>query len=616
MSAEEGEASEARSSLLPRHVERARVDVGAERSEVASRQRWGSAHSVPLGGWCCCLGLLAALLVLSAVSSTLLLFRPYIVPEVLRFVSVARLADLCAAAVTTRPTSNCSGTLLYTVAPPSRRFVFNASGLTSSPVPSLLRAQRVLEVCFDSDDIPPVYWLGSVSMDGVDGPLVPLHRSVPGAALPPHCAAFVLPRAGVWTIELQQPQKRVLPNDDREPNHCIPLMTAPNFTRLHSLAQTSAVFDGVLHSCGWTADMTAEEGRLLVANQTISPPQSARVSERTIARHRFTVPSANDDNNTVTADGAEVSQQLYRSVYGNASGLLAHNALGYWQRRSASALPAPRTVHYQPEPLGCPTTFYFHNLTGDLARCNFTTPALQWHPTFGSRVSFLASPLAVLRYVNRTVTVVVGDSLGAAIWRGLRCTVRGYAAVQRGSLVNERVQLSHNAIDMLAMFPPLSALVEPSYAEFVQTIVRPPRTDGFQPGGSTVLVWNIGMWMVSHVSSSDWPRGLHRLMTFVEQYATERRAATGERQRHYFTTLTGVHTLNGQPKWQTATRVSNWNVLLLQVAALHRMPLIDLHSPSSVRADARLDNCHYCDTVAYELAHIVLARIMLNVSVV
>ena len=604
MSADEAEL---RSTLLPRSVDRHALDLSPTPSCPASHippshlVRYSRAYVV----------LLVALVstALSTLSATLLLGESC-VPAPLRPLSQALFGNLAVSIdeSASREEHCPMCTSLPTAPPPllapSKRFVFNASGLASSPSAALLRARSVLEVCYETEEWPPPYWLGSVSMDGTDGPIVPLYRAVPGAPMPLHCAAFVLPRAGTWNLELQQPQKAASPFDDMEPHHCRAMLPTPNSTQLHHLAQTSAVFNRTLAMCGWTVHMSAEAGLKKTNSQILHPPQTAPMRERIIARHRFTVAFATDVDE---AESANVQRQLYHSVYRNASLLLVHNTIGYWQRRPASSTtPAlPGTSMYQPEPTGCPTTFYFHNITKQLPRCNFSAPALQWHPTFGSRAAFLASPSAIREYVNRTMTVVVGDSLGAAVWRGLRCVVRGYAQVKQNALVDLRVLWSKTPLEMMAMFPPLGALLEPSYAEFVSLIVH--SSGGYNPGGDTVFVWNVGMWMVSWVASSDWNRGLLRLMRFIKQYAAERLAATGERQRHYFNMLTGVHSTDDHdPNWQTASRVYRWNVLLLQVAVQHSMPLIDLHSPSSVRPDARVDNCHYCDYVSYELAHIVL----------
>ena len=199
--------------------------------------------------------------------------------------------------------------------------------------------------------------------------------------------------------------------------------------------------------------------------------------------------------------------------------------------------------------------------------------------------------------------------MGYSLWRGMHCVLGGYAELP-STWLEKQLQFSHNAVEFLTMFPPFALQHTPSYEDFL-ALLRTP-VGGYNRDGPTVYIWNFGIWMISFVPSSDWTRGLDTIMQYVARYAAESLATAGERQRHYFNTVTSFQTAENNNYWQTARRAHSWNEALLRLARKHRVTVVDLHSPTTVRYDARTDNCHYCDTVMYELAHITLRSVVVG----
>ena len=523
-----------------------------------------------------------------------------------------------------------SAVAVEALAPPlSLRFVLNRTHTVSSPTPELLRVGEVLEVCYNSDSAPVMHWIGMVTataddgqpvhvpvlrlLEGVGGrPASLLSDTVPPPPPPPllslsaECGVFVLPWSGSWTLTVLQPQSLPSLSDDLEPFPCYPLlMTRPELQRV--IASTYDSINRSMSACGWDPVTATSSMRFIPVH---APPVLKR-EQSVVAMLHFNVSSSSTIDPSSSSQ-AQLEHQAYERAFGSAAA--GHvGSVGYWYRplRTLQADRSPGSSEYQPEPVGCPVSF--GETTAHQSACDKTSPALQWHPIRGSRAEYLTSPGDLFTYLNHSALIVVGDSMGFALWRGMHCVTSGYAAIFGGVLAVRLVPV-HNAVEMLAMFPSLDRQIQPSYEDFLR-LVRPPVQGGYSGYAGTKRVhylWSFGLWMVSYVPRSDWARGLTAIFTHITRYQQEALVSTGEQQRHSFCTLTAIQTEGPDPGWQTDARVQQWNALITRMSTARGFLVIDLHTPSSTRYDARTDNCHYCDTAVYELAHLTLHHITHN----
>lgn len=124
----------------------------------------------------------------------------------------------------------------------------------------------------------------------------------------------------------------------------------------------------------------------------------------------------------------------------------------------------------------------------------------------------------------------------------------------------------------------------------------------------TDYVYLNGMWPLSYVPSTDWARGLRRLLHHIGTFKTSN---GNNGTRHWLGQVTSPHFFNIEkrvfdPGWQTASRAHQYNNILRQVALEFNANMIDTYSLTVPLYERRTDNCHFCDSVALDLAIVVM----------
>jgi len=229
-----------------------------------------------------------------------------------------------------------------------------------------------------------------------------------------------------------------------------------------------------------------------------------------------------------------------------------------------------------------------------------------------------------------------GDSLGFQLRRGMICALHTLAfghpqqheqqrAESRAAFVSElHPAIVHEPPMVLRFFLPDGFpygqfLTHDDYLQLMpeHVAVSPASSQpalsalGNQSSGAAasadeMRIWLIGMWPVSYSNASAWHDGLVRLHHHMLQQGG----------RHLFVLVGSVRTLDirggheTSVRWQTPRRVRLWHDIARAVFADSPVvELLDWWRMSQTRDDERVDNCHSCPFVYYELAQIVWKHI-------
>lgn len=455
--------------------------------------------------------------------------------------------------------------------PASQAEIVYDSNLTLSHV-TPLRANDLVRIVIPYSGA----WSGSLRHLSSDI-VVPIHRRVENG----HEAWVIVPSSGSYDFVVRAPQAHEGMEIDSDPYWCfVPLVVPHADVEKLIFNGTKSIYPRVWEYCGGYVDR--EAGSRLRSPLTLSPEESVIIKQTL----DFGKPTALQPPQTTLHNfGAK--------VYGSFRDTVSHSGiynLGYWYHKSKPS-SSPGSVNYQPEPKGCPLSFTDEWHQGG---CKEDPTHYAWQPLGLSQKRRITTRSDLETCLAAKTPHVIGDSVGHALYRGMLCVSAGYAGIQE----REAVEVQHRAHAGMNLFLPADFNSEPTYQEFL---------DFMNLKGGTDVIWHIGIWMVSYVPATDWKRGLRR----IAQYAQLHHRETGV--RHWFTTLTSPYWQPGpnihQPQWQTLTRTYQWNLVVLETAKHFNITVIDLFTPTTARTDGRTDNCHFCDYVIYEIAHLVYRAI-------
>lgn len=372
------------------------------------------------------------------------------------------------------------------------------------------------------------------------------------------------------TYELVVRIPRPLPGDDDpyeiDPSDCL-IYWISDESQMHPPYLDSKVWLKLRKFCcieqsepwEWTKSVEYGGGR----NQVPVEPYNRTV----VFRARVSVTKDTERPSAASVD--QILADLRSWVYGSASSNVPKQSLGYWQSYHSPSNSLGST-HYLPLVGQCPVSDEAALKHPECAE-NRAMSSLRWTPFGSRREDWLLRPQQLKTCLRKKKVRIYGDSLGLGLNRGLTCFLSGYAGLAEG--IDWDLQHYRLAVGISPFFAPRMAGVDEIDLEDGAKLL------GIDDATSRpdIEIWLAWMWQISYVPSSEWVRGIDRMLRTIKALANERGVTA------YIAMATSPQ---NDPKpgdavaWQTSDRSYQWNTIMQSAARRHDLPLIDTFWPT------------------------------------
>lgn len=456
------------------------------------------------------------------------------------------------------------------------------------------------------------YWTAKLEPNDGLGMIVPVYKSHRDA----NQAWVYAPFAGTYNLSVHIP----VPHDDAYPTDFDP-PTCLSYSWLNPkklpdwwsnlLSRAPRILDHMMDFCsgfGGTQgeDINGDDFTQPGFGGAFPPPRVKNLTASLVYQTtlHFGQARKNLDESQLTAELNEAAEK----IYGIRASLLEPSPaekLGYWYKDDV-VTTEPGSFSFQPQPDTCHFSFSETGKTHqDACRNQSTDPTYRFTAFHKQRRQWLLPPNGIARCIDRLPKLsMYGDSKMWELWRASNCLFEGYAGLDPDVFRN-KLSPHPLLLDPMPLFAPRDAnlaFISDSEMDAILDLQENPEQ-------GTVELWQIGMWPVSYVSSFEFSRGLHRLFSHV----SKRRDSFGTKP--YIVLVTSPNSMpTGEgyvPHWQTAERAYVWNQALSDVAQYYTIPVVDNFWPTIFRFDARVDNCHFCESML--TGHRKGYRLVLNV---
>lgn len=430
------------------------------------------------------------------------------------------------------------------------------------------------------------YWTGQLESHAFPTtrlPLYPVHDD-------PAQGLFYCPIPGHFTLTVRVPIPKVRDGSrESEPPMCYSYRGFSEFWVPFADREDLPSVRYMLDMCAADKPLTMWEARTYFEGH--DPPDIFGSNDATVFKTNVTC-VASDLAPTKVQQRDQVAL-LAKSVYGKGTAVLPGSgvdSLGYWQADMTVGKTAG-SLYYQPQKEHCFETFTqgFYKTHQEWCTTQSTHPTFHWTPYHTSRALWIMTPAEIHKCLQRP-TRLYGDSLMHQFRRSINCLAQGYAGIhdyQYRTLLTEG-----SALDITVLFPPRDAQHSLSDEE-IDTVLQFYHVAEEFEDEDVYEIWAIGMWVVPHVPTQDFARGIHRW------FARLKARKEYMRSKPFVTLLTSPASEPIIPidaGWQTADRAYIWNQLILEIAPQYDIPVIDTFWPTVHRFDARADNAHFCDS--------------------